>query len=1415
VLLSLQDDLRDPKHGLVREGGDESTELGDEDAEAVRAGALRPLEFNPTEHVVLGEELKHLYTAITRSKSNVIFSDRSAKLRAPFYRLLRSLGLARAVRESLLADGQHHGLSRVRSGPAEWAARARNLLDNDQPGVAADCFARAGDAPRSLAARGMALAAQAAALETGREARSLQLRAADALLTAAAYAPKAEEAEIALSVAAAATAAAARVAAEEAAAAAASNETAATEAVPCGACIVPASDAERSVWLGRAAAAFVRAEEWGAASELYLLLKRYARAGTCLLRMSQPKKAAEAFERGAEVASGEASIDLLLKALRAYLTARSSSAALALLQRNPALSRAAADAGIDISKAATEAATTAHSAGRRADAVSALRHVASRALREKLLRSFGYWSELAQGMPDPSVAADFLLQHVGPREAAIRLRAALSLNPAVIAPKLHALLLCAASREIDRDDGARMAASAAALWTAGSGLPWADATLQAGRLRGDAQALHAAFDVYREAARPLAQLSALAKLAKLSAELNANECAAAVPALRVACRAMGALSNRADSFAMAQLDALYGGLGLASGALALGKNSAATVALPADEWQLSSCVERAAAAYPAASLAAARDACSILPAPPGKPLPPRSVPWRAALGAVLLDLYDDCVAVVDAVAASYIAASEQRLQAGDSVAAAEAAFSALQMRSLREQLQLEANQAGRSGVLALPSVVLSPLATAAATASKALRHTATLALCRALFPLNQPGGVNLAALDVFSAAFATPDDDPRRKACVAVLQDCEATYDRTPRQQHAGADGGACADILWRMFALAAPDRLESLRRRVRSARDLTKRNAASARSMALAGVATAVPPPLTVRGLAYSSPLALLLAARDATDADPAFAAHAMLHFVDFHRRFAPGFAQDSHRTLVEMAAGAALGALGVLQVAIAPAAWLHAYSRLRGRARAPPTPVGAEAVARAVKAAAAALARALRLALTTPGEATALSLAPICLLLTTAVPEAPASTPDLAPLAHIAWSHVSALCDSPNGAIAAAAKAADLAAHAAEPSRRNVVPTLLSLAQAVAAPAELSLLRLMPNWQAVPFDGMARPKKDSKVKEQAYAPPPRSGRVAEAAARLLKPLTDSELVDFGNNLDPLAPSEAQQAAASAIQRCWRVRRAERAAAALQARRAAALAAARAAVAADRYRYGAAAALRRWAARVSATLRERKEAAFQEELARARSADLAASLADRLRSLAAAAEAPESTASCPICPRASSAPLAPPPAAAPAAAGGLRVSAAEFVPRARHVAGDKHITAAAAFATYQAAYLDAACPALAAAETWSAAMMRNVSDAVVAQDSAVDAARNQLNALLSDAEERRDWAGAEAEVRARAAALSAACVAAHAALASQQAREAATDEPEAEEDDWEDVVSNKKRRNHKRGGQNRRGGHK
>ena len=50
-------------------------------------------------HAVNLQELKHLYTAITRAKNNIIIFDRSPEKRAPFFQYLRRRGLARVVRK--------------------------------------------------------------------------------------------------------------------------------------------------------------------------------------------------------------------------------------------------------------------------------------------------------------------------------------------------------------------------------------------------------------------------------------------------------------------------------------------------------------------------------------------------------------------------------------------------------------------------------------------------------------------------------------------------------------------------------------------------------------------------------------------------------------------------------------------------------------------------------------------------------------------------------------------------------------------------------------------------------------------------------------------------------------------------------------------------------------------------------------------------------------------------------------------------------------------------------------------------------------------------------------------------------------------------------------------------------------------
>ena len=64
-------------------------------------GALRVARAGPD--VLLCEELKQLYTALTRAKNNVIMFDSNMAERAPFFNYLRRLGMAQYVSRSATA----------------------------------------------------------------------------------------------------------------------------------------------------------------------------------------------------------------------------------------------------------------------------------------------------------------------------------------------------------------------------------------------------------------------------------------------------------------------------------------------------------------------------------------------------------------------------------------------------------------------------------------------------------------------------------------------------------------------------------------------------------------------------------------------------------------------------------------------------------------------------------------------------------------------------------------------------------------------------------------------------------------------------------------------------------------------------------------------------------------------------------------------------------------------------------------------------------------------------------------------------------------------------------------------------------------------------------------------------------------
>jgi ATP-dependent exoDNAse (exonuclease V) beta subunit len=67
------------------------------EVDPIDKGALRVARSADQHDVLLCEELKYLYTALTRAKNNVIIFDSNTANRAPFFNYLRRLGMAQYV----------------------------------------------------------------------------------------------------------------------------------------------------------------------------------------------------------------------------------------------------------------------------------------------------------------------------------------------------------------------------------------------------------------------------------------------------------------------------------------------------------------------------------------------------------------------------------------------------------------------------------------------------------------------------------------------------------------------------------------------------------------------------------------------------------------------------------------------------------------------------------------------------------------------------------------------------------------------------------------------------------------------------------------------------------------------------------------------------------------------------------------------------------------------------------------------------------------------------------------------------------------------------------------------------------------------------------------------------------------------
>jgi ATP-dependent exoDNAse (exonuclease V) beta subunit len=95
--------------------------------------------FDVRKHMMLCEELKHLYVAITRAKHRVFLFDSDADKRRPMYRFMQERQLVVADWHYDLQEG---GLA-LKSHASEWANKGDGLVQNEQYEAAAVCFARA------------------------------------------------------------------------------------------------------------------------------------------------------------------------------------------------------------------------------------------------------------------------------------------------------------------------------------------------------------------------------------------------------------------------------------------------------------------------------------------------------------------------------------------------------------------------------------------------------------------------------------------------------------------------------------------------------------------------------------------------------------------------------------------------------------------------------------------------------------------------------------------------------------------------------------------------------------------------------------------------------------------------------------------------------------------------------------------------------------------------------------------------------------------------------------------------------------------------------------------------------------------------------------------------------------------------
>ncbi|GMH41232.1 hypothetical protein BSKO_09142 [Bryopsis sp. KO-2023] len=163
--------------------GDDLTPFDASELDKAMQGYLRCEKFDGNRHILLCEELKHLYTAVTRAKSNLVFFDSDPEKRAPFFHFLQRLGLAKLMTKAGSKDSTLV-LSKPASKPEDWVARGKNFMDNRSFELALRCFESAKDPVWSLVAHAQVLIQKAAHEKSDKEKKRVYSEAGYKLMMA-------------------------------------------------------------------------------------------------------------------------------------------------------------------------------------------------------------------------------------------------------------------------------------------------------------------------------------------------------------------------------------------------------------------------------------------------------------------------------------------------------------------------------------------------------------------------------------------------------------------------------------------------------------------------------------------------------------------------------------------------------------------------------------------------------------------------------------------------------------------------------------------------------------------------------------------------------------------------------------------------------------------------------------------------------------------------------------------------------------------------------------------------------------------------------------------------------------------------------------------------------------------------------